>query len=197
MTPYRKKYIITGAPGTGKTCLLDALGREYSCMPEVSRKVISSQQEIGGSGTPWQNVNMFVELVYGEFITSLSNHSEAIFTDRSILDLIAYLQVEGMPVDRQLIEFSYLEKFHKQVFFAPTWESIYQKDEQRQQEFSYGLELEKALQKSYSEMGFELILLPKEAVDRRVDFVKSCLRPHEKGEFGKQAGESNLLILNT
>lgn len=176
MMSYTKKYIITGAPGTGKTTLINALEKHYPCMGEVSRKVIRSEQENGGNGTPWKDLGKFTELVFEASITELNENPEALFTDRSILDLIAYLEIEGKPIPKPIDRFPYHDKFCKKVFFAPTWQEIYHKDEQRQQEFDYCIELEKALVSIYEEKGFDIITLPKDTVTRRVNFVHSFVK---------------------
>lgn len=180
MVPYSKKYIITGAPGTGKTTLIEALGKDYSCMPELSRQVIIEEQQKGGNGTPWQDITRFAELVYEVFVQQLAASPEAMITDRSLVDLIAYLQVEGKPTWSELEQFPFKDKFHQKVFFAPTWENIYHKDEQRQQEFVYCLELEKALEIAYADKGFEKVCLPKDNVLNRVNFVASILEKEDK-----------------
>lgn len=176
MKVYTKKYIITGAPGTGKTTLINALEKEYPCMHEVSRKIIVSEQQKGGKGMPWKDVNKFVTLVSEVSIAETRSNFEALFIDRSILDLIAYLQVAGKSVPSSILHFPYHDTFRKDVFFAPTWRHIYQKDEQRPQPFDYCLELEKALEMNYYEKGFNIIKLPKDTVSIRVNFVKGFLK---------------------
>lgn len=173
---YPKKHIITGAPGTGKTTLIEALKAEgYPCMPEVSRQVIILEQQSGSTGTPWQDIVRFADLVFHGFLGGVAAYPEALFTDRSPIDLIAYLYLEGKPIFKELDQYPYSEKFRKRVFFAPTWESIYHPDEQRQQDFAYCLELEGALVNVYTERSFELVYLPKEPVAQRVTFVKRHL----------------------
>ena len=176
MKYYSRKYIITGAPGTGKTTLLEALKFEgYLCMDEISRKVIQSQQQGRSDGTPWQNLSKFTELVYLEFVDKLNGNPEAIFTDRSPLDLIAYHLLEGKPVPSFLDDLSYHEKFHRKVFFAPVWKEIFEQDEQRQQTFEYGVELETVLLETYREKNFEVVMIPKETVPLRVNFVQESI----------------------
>ena len=176
MEAYIKKYIITGAPGTGKTTLINALEKEYPCMHEVSRKVIICEQERVGKGVPWGDLDRFAALVYEASLRALDLSPNAYFTDRSILDLIAYLEVEGKPIPSQLVQFPYKEKFREQVFFAPTWEDIYHKDEQRLQEFDYCVELEKALIDIYAHKGFEVLQLPKVGSSKRSAFVQERIK---------------------
>ena len=173
---YVKKYIITGAPGTGKTTLVDGLTKEYHCMPEVSRSVIISEQERGEAGTPWQDLDKFVALVFDAFQTQLEAHQDALFTDRSPLDLIAYLQLEGKPIPLALDQFPYKAYFRQKVFFAPTWQAIYRQDAQRQQEFAYCEALEKVLWDTYRERGFDILTLPRVPVVDRLHFVKEELK---------------------
>ncbi len=175
MELYTKKYIITGAPGTGKTSLLNVLEQGYDCMEEVSRKVIASEQAKNSDGTPWQDLSKFVELVYESFVIDLKANPQALFTDRSLLDLIAYLEVEGKVIPGWLDQFPYHDHFYKKVFFAPTWGDIYHQDEQRQQTFDYCIQLAKALSKTYDEKGFEMHLLPKVNPEERSIFVKRLI----------------------
>ena len=178
MQPYIKKYIVTGAPGTGKTTLINALEKEYPCLHEVSREVIAGEQAKGGRGMPWRDVDRFTELVYKASIKKLHQNPQALFTDRSMLDLIAYLNVQGRPIPSSLEHFPYQDTFHKKVFFAPTWKSIYRKDEQRPQDFDHCVALEESLANTYQEKGFEIIRLPEDTVAKRVSVIQETL--HQK-----------------
>ncbi len=171
MPPYAKKFIITGAPGTGKTTLINALEKQYPCLHEVSRKVIASEQEKGRWGMPWEDVCRFTELVYEASIIELEANPQALFTDRSMLDLIAYLKLEGKSIPKSIENYPYHKKFYDTVFFAPTWLDIYQQDEQRVQTFDYCLEFEKALLSSYNEKGFKRLIIPKVSPEKRAEFV--------------------------
>lgn len=165
-----KKYVITGAPGTGKTTLINLLKDTIPCMDEVSRRVIINEQENNSNGMPWEDINRFTELVFKLTSKELLNVSTQI-CDRSLLDLEAYLTVANKPTPKYLQEFPYKEVYHKKVFFAPTWFDIYCKDAQRLQEFEYCLTLEKALLAQYTKKGFEIIMLPKTSVTIRKKLI--------------------------
>lgn len=165
-----KKYVITGAPGTGKTTLINLLKDTIPCLDEVSRRVIINEQENNSNGMPWEDINRFTELVFKLTSKELLNVSTQI-CDRSLLDLEAYLTVANKPTPKYLQEFPYKEVYNKKVFFAPTWFDIYCKDAQRLQEFEYCLTLEKALLAQYIKKGFEIIMLPKTSASIRKKLI--------------------------
>lgn len=160
MINFQKKYIITGAPGTGKTTVLNLLKETILCMEEVSRKVIIDEQKSKGNGMPWSNINRFSELVFKHTKQELLN-TNTLICDRSLLDLEAYLSVENKIIPDYLRSFPYHKTYQKTVFFAPTWLDIYSKDVQRLQEFEHCLKIEKALLHHYKEKEFDIIMLPK------------------------------------
>ena len=60
-----EKYVITGAPGTGKTTIIEHLKKiGYSCKEEISRKIISEQIAKNGEALPWINLNLFSKKVF-------------------------------------------------------------------------------------------------------------------------------------
>lgn len=160
MNIFQKKHIITGAPGTGKTTLINLLKDTIPCMDEVSRRVIINEQKNNNNGMPWADMNRFTKLVFELTNKELLNTNTRI-CDRSLLDLEAYLSVENKIIPEYLRDFPYHQNYHETVFFAPTWFDIYCKDAQRLQEFDYCLKLEKALLKYYKKRGFKIIMLPK------------------------------------
>ena len=170
MYNFNKKYIITGAPATGKTTLINLLKEKLPCMDEVSRKVIMEQQETNGRGIPWLDLPLFSELVYHKTMQELSC-SKALICDRSLLDLEAYFEVVDLPIPPYLLDFPYQDFYHNKVYFAPTWQAIYCQDKQRLQDFDYCLELEKSLLNKYLSKGFEIIRLPKSTPLKRVEFI--------------------------
>ncbi len=170
MHDLQKKYIITGAPGTGKTTLINLLKEKIPCMDEVSRKVIVDEQKNNKNGVPWGNINRFTDLVFNFTIQELLN-SDAQICDRSLLDLEAYLSVEHKGIPDYLCNFPYQETYHETVFFAPTWFEIYCQDGQRLQEFDYCLKLEKSLLEHYKSKGFKIVMLPKSSPLKRLKFI--------------------------
>jgi predicted ATPase len=56
-------FILTGAPGSGKTSILGRLGNEFRCVNEPAREILAEQRATGGSGTWDQDASLFVHLL--------------------------------------------------------------------------------------------------------------------------------------
>ncbi len=167
-----KKHIITGAPGTGKSTLLQELHKQgYSVIQEVSREVIIAQQLQEGTAFPWENTVEYAAIVFTEIKKRLQQHSNALFIDRSVVDLIAYLQFYGYHVSKDLLNFPFHDYFHSTVFVAPSWEEIYTTDPQRPQQYQELEGLEEMLIQTYQKLGFTCVYLPKSHLVQRAQFV--------------------------
>ena len=102
-----QKYIITGAPGTGKTAIINALMQKgYSCAEEISREIIAEQIMIGGDILPWKN-----QIAFENHIASLrkeqylnSSENENYFFDRSSIDCIAYLKANKLGITTEITQ---------------------------------------------------------------------------------------------
>ena len=59
------KIVITGAPGTGKTTIINQLkSLGYSCSDEISREIIAEQIAAGGDILPWKDLTVFSKSVF-------------------------------------------------------------------------------------------------------------------------------------
>jgi predicted ATPase len=168
-----KRYIITGAPGTGKTTLINAL-RVYgfTCFEEVSRRVICFQQQNQGDKTPWQDVVGFSNLVYQKTVEELNiKITQTTFVDRSLVDNIAYLKLKKQAIGAGFLNFNYKKHYHTTVFMLPPWQEIYTEDPQRLHAFEVAKELHELLLQTYIDLGFSIEILPKTTVSKRVRHI--------------------------
>ena len=171
--PSRDIYVITGAPGSGKTTLIKALrARGYRCVDEVAREIISEQLRIGGNVLPWIDLVSFGHALMDKRIRQYLEATEELhFFDRGIPDIIGYLLVEGKPVHDSLHHASKKYRYNRIVFFAEPWEEIYRTDAERKEPFESALKISEGIRKTYESLGYEVVSLPKAPVEVRVDFI--------------------------
>jgi len=170
-------YIITGGPGSGKSTLIDALENNgYSRSIEAGRAIIQSQLQIGGLSLPWIDPASFAEWMLcweiNSYVNALRSEGPVIF-DRGIPDIISYLRFMNLPVPEYMERAVDLYRYNRKVFIAPPWESIFIQDNERKQTFGEARILFDILFKTYSAFGYDLIILPMETVEVRLQFFKS------------------------
>ncbi len=177
MLTHSHRYIITGGPGSGKSSLLSALIKQnYHGFEEISRIIIREQHEIGGDKVPWQNLAAFADLCYERMSVQLNNCkcNCTCFYDRGLPDIIAYVRRGGLEVPEKYFE--KVKSYNKTVFLAPAWEEIFVNDSERPESFEDAVEINRFLKATYSELGFNVVELPKVSIKKRVSFIESIVR---------------------
>ncbi|MBD2768696.1 AAA family ATPase [Hymenobacter sp. BT664] len=172
-------YVISGGPGAGKTTLLAALCRAgFAGAGEVARQLIQEQVAQGSGLVPWQNLAGFAELALARMVAqheAARRRGGVTFFDRGIPDIIAYLEVAGLPVPPAYLAVAAAHPYQNPVLLAPPWAEIYVNDAERWQTFAEAEALYQALRHTYQRLGSTVLDLPKTTVAARVDFVRSTL----------------------
>jgi len=171
-----QKYIITGAPGTGKTAIINALMQKgYSCAEEISREIIAEQLIIGGDILPWKDQiafeNHIANLRKEQYLNSSENKNY--FFDRSSVDCIAYLKANKLRVTTEITQITKQCVYNKLVFITPIWKKIYINDSERIEDIKSAINIEKSLIETYKSLGYNLVKVPKISVSERVNFILS------------------------
>lgn len=168
-------YIISGGPGSGKTALLQALANlGMRCMPEAGRSIIQDQLAIGGSALPWRDPAAFAELM---LCWDMRSYREAqllqglVLFDRGIPDVMGYLLLNQLPVPSHIEKAVHTFRYNQRVFLAPPWPAIYTQDAERKQSPEEAIATFNTMSDLYTNLGYEIILLPLVSVTERVQFV--------------------------
>lgn len=172
------KYIITGAPGSGKTSLLAALQQEqYHCCGEVSRQLIIELTAKGSRCLPWIDLPCFAQLALARMIASYRSAPKEgpVFFDRGIPDIIAYLSAAGLPVSEKYRTSLRRYPYENTAFLLPPWEDIYLQDPQRWQTFEEARLIDQHLRDTYRSAGYRIVLLPRSTVAQRVECIQDTL----------------------
>jgi predicted ATPase len=176
---FDRLFVITGGPGSGKTSLIEALARlGISSMPEAGRAIIRDQVAIGGEALPWSNRDAFAELMLSwemrSYRDALRINGTVIF-DRGIPDVVGYLRLCGLPIPSHIVRAAQTFRYHHRVFVAPPWPEIFAHDSERKQSFDEARATHAAMIETYTGLGYELIQLPLNSVEERVQFVLTAI----------------------
>lgn len=175
-------YIITGAPGTGKTSLINELKtRGYIGLEEVPRKLLKDKvaEKLGIS--PFENLKEFAELVFDkmyEQVISIPVNDHVYFLDRGLPDVFGYLQNSNIQIPEEYYTKLKMCTFNKLVFVCSPWKDIYINDPERPYLFDETIELHKQLVLIYEQFDFEIVELPKGSLTLRADFIEQKLKEH-------------------
>jgi predicted ATPase len=170
--------VISGCSGGGKSTLLAELReRGYSTVEEPGRRVVREELQNGGAALPWVDEAAFLRRA---FELAMADHADAsglegwVFFDRSLIDAAAALErVAGEPVSTK---FDQAHRYHRCVFLAPPWPEIHVIDDERRHGFDAAVVEYHHLLEVYSNLGYQVAILPKLAVGERVEFILQALR---------------------
>ena len=168
-------YIISGGPGSGKSTLLEVLTRAgYATMPEAGRSIIRLQQNIGGTGVPWNDRMLYTELMLLWELRSYTwacNLPGPVFFDRGIPDLLGYMHICGITAPTHIQKAAVEYRYAKCVFMAPAWPEIYVRDAERKQSWQEARATCDCMREAYVRLGYDIVELPKADVKERVACV--------------------------
>jgi predicted ATPase len=166
-------WILTGAPGSGKTAILDELRGSIRCVDEPARRVLADQRATGGPGTPERDPTRFVELLLE---IAIADHERAslgggpTLFDRGIPDCIAYaihLGVDPHPS----VHASDGYRYHDEVLIVEPWEEIYATDDERTMPFADTVAFHAVLEDVFDRSGYRRVTVPRGAPTDRAAFV--------------------------
>ncbi len=170
-------FVLTGAPGTGKSAILNRLRGEFRCVDEPAREVIAEQRASGGRGTWDQDPSLFVNLLLQRSIEKYEAaraSGDRVLFDRGIPDCVVYAiraGVDPAPSLRAVDTFRY----EPHVLFLEPWRDIYTTDEERIMSFNDTVSFSETLRDVYGRSGYVLVDVPPGLIDARVAFVRQFM----------------------
>lgn len=176
--PPLHRIALSGAAGTGKTTLIEALERRnYAVHHEYSRQLIQESMAQGSDVLPWDNLDAFTEAVVQkrwEHFVAGNAQDEVIFYDRTPMDSLAYYGPN--PSDWHSDWISICEKsIYGLIFITPPWREIYTIDQERWETFEHVEEVHASLVATYRHFGYEPVAVPFGSVEDRIAFIEDTL----------------------
>ncbi len=170
-----KNYILTGAPGSGKTSLINEFKKkDYLTVKEAATDIIAEEQ-LKGISEPWKNPEFIDKIVDLQKIRQESIKASGLcFFDRSPIctyALSVYLGFE--PSDSLLNELARIKEhqiYQKQVFFIENLGFI-TNTQARKITFRESLKFEEIHKKIYLDFDYELIFINKATTQIRMEQI--------------------------
>jgi predicted ATPase len=176
-----RRYILTGAPGSGKTSVLTELAAAgHPVVPEAATDVIAAEQSLGNA-EPWLTVGFtekIAQLQRARQLALVAPQVRLQFFDRSPVCTLALARYLGHPpgielageLDRLVAEATYASEVfvvRPIGFIEPT--------AARRISYAESLEFELLHEAAYREFGFRLIDVPPESPAARACQILSHL----------------------
>ncbi len=170
-------FILSGAMGSGKSTILKLLKQKgYLCIDEPARQIISEQRSIDGERDCMIKIRSYSpQLMLSRSNFNLyelnSEYKGKVIFDRGIPDLIAYadiFNIQKRSLFKRLIK---LYSYNTNVFMFKGWKEIYTTDDERKMDYESADKFGSNVSYIYKELGYNLIEVPFDSVEKRVEFI--------------------------
>lgn len=179
-----RRFILTGAPGSGKTALLRQLEIDgCSVVEEAATDIIAAAQS-QGTDQPWSRpsfIDAVVHLQKERRERASLQPDDVQFHDRSPVCTAALATYLGYPwsplLSAELERIRDEALYEKRVFFIRTLGFI-TPTEARRISFEETLSFEKIHEQTYQDLGFELVPVEPGTVMKRVQAIQAAIREY-------------------
>jgi len=176
-----RRFVITGAPGAGKTAIIRQLELDgFSVVEESATDVIAAAQA-QGTVEPWRDpsfIDAIAHMQRDRQIRASHQPDEVQFHDRSIVCTAALAIYLGYPFSPFLAsELERIQKeaiYQKRVFFIRNLGFI-TPTEARRISFVETVRFEKIHEDIYRDFGFELVSVEPGSPAERVSIIKAAM----------------------
>lgn len=177
-----QRFILTGAPGSGKTAILRQLEVDGCSVVEEAVTDLIALRQAKGIAQPWMQdgfLEAVVELQMQRVERAFYESAEVQFHDRSVICTMALARYLNRPVPgvllREVERFQVGDLFHKEVFFIRNLGFV-EPTAARQISFEQSLHFERIHEETYRECGCTLIFIEPAALQDRVAGIREAVR---------------------
>jgi predicted ATPase len=177
-----KRFIMTGAPGSGKTSILRALRYQgYAVVDEAAIDVIFSEQ-FQGNDEPWNEpvfIERIIELQRYRQVQPVAVSTQVQIYDRSPVCTLALARYLGHQISAPLageIERIIRERVYEHRVFFVRPIGLCEPTAARRVSYQDSLEFERYHEDEYARLGFELVEVSAGDVGERAAVIDAYIR---------------------
>jgi predicted ATPase len=164
-------YVITGAPSSGKTKLIEYLSfLGYHTVPEVARLLIDVEMSKGRKIEEIRGNDYEFQMRILEMKIDVENRTpidQLTFFDRAIPDSIAYFKIS--KIDPKRVIDACKKRRYKGVFLLE--QLPFDKDYARTEDEKLAKELSDLIEDSYISVGYKVVHVPVKPITERAKFI--------------------------
>lgn len=173
------RWIVTGAPGAGKTTVLEHLATlGYRVVPESARREIAERLARGLPPRPDPVSFVRAVLARDRAASTAANEGTVLF-DRGLPDTLGSALVVGLHDEDEVRAELRRRPFEPRVLLFPPWPQIYRTDSERDQTYTEAVVVDGLIRRYYARFGFELLEIPRGTVEARAAHVAEIVGPPE------------------
>jgi predicted ATPase len=94
-----------------------------------------------------------------------------VFFDRSVVEPLVSSKMLGLGLSEKVGRQAKDCRYNNPIFVVPPWEEIFVQDAKRRHSFRDAINEYEALHTAFLEFNYEVRVLPKMAIDARVDYI--------------------------
>lgn len=169
------RYVLTGAPGSGKTAILRQLEIEGHAVVEEAATDVIALAQARGVERPWEEAGFIDEVISLQQRRQGAVREATAFFDRSpvcTLALSRYLGLSPTPLLTDEVERVVAANTYASTVFFVRNQGFVEPTAARQISHEDSLVFEQLHEKTYRELGFRLVEVPAARLDERVDLVR-------------------------
>lgn len=169
-------YVITGGPCAGKTTLVNRLAfLGYNTIPEVSRTIIEAERSRGRTAEEIRTDALRFQRLVLEKSIEVEDRTpplQTTFLDNAIPSNVPYRILAG--VDPRPALDAAQKRRYRGVFLLD--QLPFEKDHVRTEDAELAQRLNKMIGETYERLGYEVVRIPVNTVERRAELVLEVVR---------------------
>lgn len=164
--------MISGCSGGGKSTLLEELARRgHNVVREPGRRIIAEVRAGRGGALPWDDPTGFARHAIAMSVADHEGAHGLTFFDRGVVDAAVALKAcAGEDAAELIARYRY-----DHLFLASPWPEIYAMDEDRRHGLAKALSDHDRVARAWRDAGYDPVILPRDTVAARADFVLASL----------------------